>query len=278
LSQIMTQVAVSSKPQPWYNAVSMAGILTESMSPTMNYGGDQMPPGALYGTRSKLIHTEGAIASVKLVNSGTHPFTGVFSEADTGVIRMSVAKEPNSKVLNLAPGIALKFLRDGIDSASLVSMFSVDGQDSWNFFANDFSNHIPAISSIALLPLAAKFNTVTDYIQGVGLSDWAQQDQNGNAVADSAFPFSLRFHPTGDIEFSDNYSGTYFLDQLTTIPQGSTLYELYGMSAPAELGGQEYYIGDIVSTSALMTSNWGDNGLFYRHQWIEDDIAVKPEW
>lgn len=86
---------------------------------------------------------------------------------------MSVAAKPDPKSQPLAPGIGLKFLRDGIDSASLVAMYSVDGQESWNYFANDFTNHIPAIQSISLLPLAAKFNTATDYIQAVGLSDWA---------------------------------------------------------------------------------------------------------
>ena len=39
--------------------------------------------------------------------------------------------------------MGLKFLRDGVDSANLVAMYSVDGQESWNFFKNDFSNHIP---------------------------------------------------------------------------------------------------------------------------------------
>ena len=69
--------------------------------------------------------------------------------------------------------MGLKFLRDGMDSASLVAMYSVDGQPSWNFFLNDFSNHIPAISSAALLPVGLKFSTVTPWIQTVGLSDWA---------------------------------------------------------------------------------------------------------
>jgi hypothetical protein len=37
------------------------------------------------------------------------------------------------------------------------------------------------------------------------------------------------------------------------------------MSAPKELGGVEYHIGDLITTSAATTSNWGDNGLFFRH-------------
>jgi len=276
--QIMTQVLKNSTPQKWYSAAQLAGIFTESMEPTLNQVGDQMPPGALYGTRSKLIHTQGAVASVKLTNSGEHPFTGVFESADTGIVRLSVAAQPDTNVQELAPGMALKFLRDGIDSSSLVAMYSVDGQESWNFFENDFTTHIPAAQSISLLPLAAKFNTATDYIQAIGVSDWAQHKSDGLAVDDVHFPFSMRFHPTGEFEFSQTWSGTYFLDQLATIPEGSTLYEVYGMSAPEELGGKEYFIGNLVSTSALTSSNWGDNGLFFRHQWAEADVAAMPEW
>ena len=57
--------------------------------------------------------------------------------------RLSLALEPDTEKLNTAPGMGLKFLRDGMDSANLVAMYSVDGQESWNFFKNDFSNHIP---------------------------------------------------------------------------------------------------------------------------------------
>lgn len=56
------------------------------------------------------------------------------------------------------------------------------------------------------------------------------------------------------------------------------MWELYGMSAPAELGGIEYHIGDLITTSAATTSNWGDNGLFFRHQWVEDDAIAMPAW
>lgn len=171
-----------------------------------------MPKGALYGTRSKLIHCQGAVATVKLTTTGKHPFTGIFTGSDHGVVRLSAAAEPSPKVQELAPGMGLKFLRDGIDSASLVAMYSVDGQPSFNFFKNDFNNHIPTVTSKSLIPVATKFSTVTNYVQSVGLSDWAQHDQTGAKVANPVFPFSLRFHPTGQFEFPDEWTGTYFLD------------------------------------------------------------------
>jgi len=85
--------------------------------------GDEMPMAPIFGHRQKLIHTQGAIAEVKLVQSGNHPFTGLWSEADVGIVRMSVASKPDYDNQLLAPGIGLKFLRDKIDSASLVSMY-----------------------------------------------------------------------------------------------------------------------------------------------------------
>jgi len=138
----------------------------------MHAVGDELPKQGR-GTREKLIHTQGAVASVKFDTNNSHPFTGIFSSGDFGIIRMSCAAQPDPESQPLAPGIALKFLRDGMESSSLVAMYSVNGQESWDFFANDFTNHIgPA--GLSLAPLAAKFSTATDYVQAVGLSDWAQ--------------------------------------------------------------------------------------------------------
>merc|ERR1712166_241761 len=172
MDQIKNAIVEDSTPQDWYSTFKLAGLFTESMQPTMHAVGDELPKQG-HGTRLKLIHTQGAIASVKFETNGNHPFTGLWSTADSGIIRMSSAAQPVNGSQPLAPGIALKFLRDGMESASLVAMYSVDGQESWDFFANDFTNHIgPA--GLSLQPLAAKFATATDYVQAVGLSDWAQ--------------------------------------------------------------------------------------------------------
>jgi hypothetical protein len=77
------------------------------------------------------------------------PFTGIYQQADYGLIRFSSAVAP-SESKALAPGIGLKFLRDQGDSANLVAMFGVDGQPGdWNIFGNEFKNWISAPSSAA---------------------------------------------------------------------------------------------------------------------------------
>ena len=63
--------------------------------------------------------------------------------------------------------MGLKWLRDGMDSANLVAMYSVNGQPKeWNFFAHDFNNHIsaPSASNLPLVALGKKFATVTEYV------------------------------------------------------------------------------------------------------------------
>ena len=163
-------------------------------------------PCYFWGCRSKDIHSVGVVTGVKLVSEGNHPFTGIFKGADYGIVRHSTAKPYLRAFKDLAPGLGLKFVRDGMDSANLVSMFGVDGQDSWNFFKNDWSNQIPDPKSKSLLPLLNHFHTYTDYIQAVGLSEWAMHDQNGKEEANPVFPFKLRFAPSQDLQWSDDYT------------------------------------------------------------------------
>lgn len=95
--------------------------------------------------------------------------------------------------------MGLKFLRDGVDSGNLVSMFEVAGQPgNWNFFGNDFSNHISPASG-PLVALGAKFATYTSFIQYVGLSDMAMYSETGASNPQPVFPWSLRFAPSNDV-------------------------------------------------------------------------------
>lgn len=113
------------------------------MEETFSTVGDVMAPGVLWGTRTKYIHSVGTAGKCKFVSNGKHPYTGIFEGSDYGILRFSSAAEPKEDGQPLAPGMGLKFLRDGVDSANLVAMYSVDGQPGdWNFFSNDFVNHI----------------------------------------------------------------------------------------------------------------------------------------
>ena len=103
-------------------------------------------------------------------------------------------------------------------------------------------------------------------------------ENDGTEVTDPVFPFSLRFEPTGEVGFPDDYDGVYFTDQLESIVNHTHLWKLYGLDAPVELGGVEHYIGDLVMTTQMTKSTFGDKDLFFRHQRLEEDLALMPEW
>ena len=263
----------------WFSLLEMPGIFLESMCPTLRAKGDEMPweSGLIFsGLRKKYIHTVGALGQVEWRNLGEHPYTGIFEGAGQGIARFSLAKEPSSSSRATAPGMGLKLLRDGMDSANLVAMYSVDGQDSWNFFKHDFTNHIGP-GGLELVPLEIKFSEATNYISEVALSDFGRFGESGTPVADPKFPFMLRFHPTGEFSFSDEYVRP-FTEDLTSIPKGSTLYEVWALDQPTELGGTEQHIADLVLVSDMVTSLWGDKNLYFRHQDMAEDVEIYPEW
>jgi hypothetical protein len=81
---------------------------------------DSIPTGHI-----KYIHTEGAVAQIAFVPAATtNPFTGVFKGADHGIIRLSMAVEPDTVSTTTVPSFGLKLLRDSIDSANVVAEYS----------------------------------------------------------------------------------------------------------------------------------------------------------
>ena len=261
----------NSSPADWFSSFRMLGLLVESMCPTLTARGDEMPEG-----RQKYIHTVGAVAQVQWQDLGGHNYTGLFTGADYGIVRLSLASEPDEDDLTTLPGMALKFLRDGMDSANLVAMNSLDGQESWNFFKHDFSNHIGP-GSITNLPIKLIFASYAMHIQQVGLSDWSTHGQDRAPANNASFPYRLRFQPTGNITFSDKYTKPHTED-LVTIQNGTTLYQIFALDKPAEMGGTEMQIGDLVTVSKMVTSRWGDKQLFFRHQDMLEDLNIRPEW
>lgn len=263
---------------PWFSSLDQGlKLLTEPMCPVFRTEGDELPEQGDGTTRAKVIHTVGAVGRVEWRDVGGHNYSGIFKGAQHGLARLSLALEPDTEKLNTAPGMGLKFLRDGVDSANLVAMYSVDGQESWNFFKNDFSNHIPDISFGKKATLGVKFATATRNIRQVGISDWGKYGGNGVETATPSFPYRLRFHPTGDLSFPDTYVRP-ITEDLVTIPSGSVLYQVFALDAPEQLGGTEKRIGDLVLTSEMVTTKWGDQHFFIRHQDMAEDLQLRPEW
>ena len=179
----------------------------------------------------------------------------------------------------MIPGMGLKFLRDGMDSANFVAFNSVNGQNSYNFFEKDWSNHIPKAEGTALELASRKFLLISKFILTVGISNMATHTQDGTEEADVIFPWKLVFKPTGEFSWpSDKYPRPYTEYLKKDIPNGSKLFDVYAWDMPEELGGTETLIAEIVTGSKLYTSKWGDNNMRFRHQRMDDDLEYHPEW
>ena len=159
-------------------------------------------------------------------------------------MRLSAAAEPTDSQ-PLAPGMGLKFLRDGQDSANLVAVYSVDGQgDNWNFFANTISNHGVDPQSSMLKALGQYFSLLTPYINQVGLKDFAKP-----ASGKAKYPYQLNFVPSAAVKnmfpSKVDKKDDVFLRQLPTIPANTVIYDVQALENPVEMGGKWETIGSL---------------------------------
>jgi len=242
----------------------LTGIMGESVQVSFDASADVFPV-----KRTKYIHTVGVTGGIRFDSTGDHPYSGLFKGAEHGVIRLSSAKDPSAGV---APGMGIKFFRDGRPSANFVAMYSLDGQpcSDKNFFEHDWNNHISNTDNFGLKLIAAKFWQASYCPLMVGLSDLA----SGADGSEGTFPFKLNFHALieSDCDCS-NYAQC--LQNLEKIPIGTKLFEVRAQADPKS--GLEL-IGHITITDALTTSKFGDEELFFKHQHMESDYEIKPEW
>jgi len=145
--------------------------------------------------------------------------------------------------------MTFKCLRSHVDSANIISMPNVNGTpDDLNFLDQDFKNHAVMGTTTKVKLLTAKFETLTDYQLALGTSDVASYDQDGNKVANPNFPFQLTFRPSADVNTlfpKDVMNGQYevYETQLNDIKPNTTLFDVYGLDKPTEIGGKLIHMG-----------------------------------
>jgi len=245
----------------------LTGIMGESVRVSFDASADVFPQ-----RRTKYIHSVGVTGGIKFVSKGDHTYGGLFQGADYGIVRFSSARQPDN-TSGVAPGMGVKFFRDGRPSANFVSMFSLDGQpcSDKNFFAHDWSNHIANTDNFGLKLIAAKFWQASYCPLMVGLSDLASENDGSQGV----FPFQLSFHALVDVDCPcQDY--TSCLANLASVPVGTKIFEVSAHSAPGDTNPT--MMGHVVLTDPLVTSRFGDEDLFFRHQHMEDDYSIHPEW
>ncbi len=244
-----------------------------------------MRPKQNIGRLAKKIHSVGNVALAKYESIGDHDYTGIFKEGcPNTLVRLSHAVAPDAT--QTAPGMGVKFFRDGIKSANFVSMYKLSGQsanctkDFGNFFANDFTNHVPELipgESPSLDQLAAKFEEVWKPATMVGLSDISKYTNTGKEAEKMKFPFELVLKPNPVLvkQFEGIDPASPANDYLSKIPSGTKLYDIYARETPTS---SVVLIGRLTTTSEMISSRFGDTELFFQHQSIADDWEIHPEW
>ena len=198
------------------------------------------------------------------------PFTGLFKGGRKviGFMRMSWSA-PNfldiSTQPGLTPGVSIKFLRSGTSSANFVTTNSMESlPDKDNFFSTPLSNHIPAENSTTTQ--SRRFCSTGHCINKVGLSNICTHDQEGIEYQEPIFPFKVTFEPLVKIK-SNNFIG---------LSSGTRFYNIKANRSPNDQEG--FNLGEVVSNDDCISSLYGDTKMFFKHQWIEEDVALRPGW
>ena len=139
-----------------------------------------------------------------------------------------------TKSSGLIPGLGIKFPRTNAKSGNFVALHSLDPlpDNSYNFFAKSFSNHIPPPVDRLKKVLSKKFNQASGCAIQVGLSDLASVTQAGEKVEHPEFPFQLILEPADVSMPADPIDTATLSTRLNAIPIGTALFNVYAYRSP----------------------------------------------
>jgi hypothetical protein len=285
-NKLWATIANNTQSLDYYGLFDQSQLFLESMDLSFDTKADDMPKN-IFGTfleRKKLIHTVGAVARASItITSNPMKYTGLLSSGcDASLLRFSLAVKPDSKN---APGVAIKCLRDGVPSGNFFFMYALDGQETFNFFEHDLTNHVPAPSeswvTTPIAALALKFATASEWPSMIGLSNVARWDQNGFNSTRPNFPYRLVIHPNSQVRSSFPSTDTgkpVVLELMNRLSSSTRLYDIYAQDSPLQPNGKLFKIGYIELQSRPTTSFFGDRHYFHQHTFFEDDLAQKSQW
>ena len=253
---------------PPLRRIDVIGLFLTALRKKMDRQSDDVP-----ANWNKAIHAHGSVAKIKFVAIDSTPFTGLFTGADYGLLRISLTGDPVNR--GVAPGLAIKLFVDGAHSENVSALVSLTGQgQNYNVFAHEFSNIVPVVNQFGPKLINLIFRRVTRYPTKLSLKDWGSVDQLGNPVANPHYPAQIFLVPNTEIHFPEMPPHD-FRNDVAQIPSGISLFSVYAVDPkkikedaiqPSNLRQQAQCIGHIETTSEFVASFYGDSQLFFRHQ------------
>lgn len=239
-----------------------------------------------------VIHSIGSMCKIKFT-VGNSPYTGIFGKGTHhGLIRMGSAASYSLAGGGLIPGFGYKFPRTGIHSGDFVSLHKLDAGQTWNFFANNQSNHLPPAEGPLKL-LVKRFEQASQCPVQIGISDLARFSQDGTEHSVPKSPFKLFMVPSASVQQDTKKKDIDSEHALmNAIQPGTTILTVYACGKPAStsaettptMGGLDracanpVLLGDMKTESKCTNSKYGDEQFYVRHQAIEEDWQLNPSY
>ena len=257
-------------------------LTTDEFSPTFERFRDDLPY-----THAKRIRSVGGVGLVTWHPSpDPHPYTGLFETGTPyGLIRLSYTSENDES--GTTPGLSLKLFRDGTPASNILAMESLAGQTSGNFFQYDFSNHLAPGTTPLLRYVDRRFSRYSCPSTRTGLSEVAFSTElinNPSPTADEysnvEFPYRIIFRPNATLtqRYSSYAPEQSLFETLSTLEVGTKLYDMYAVTGPEDGTELEVHVGHLELTREIQPSVLGDKILFFRHQKVEEDYAMRPQY
>lgn len=278
VSQYESQTAVAKQGSLWSLVMASKGqiaplpstastlrtILTTNMRGPFDNARDIMAVG-----REKAIHVQGVVCKFDLQIWNGSPYSGSFAPGrHPGLMRMGSATPAPSNF----PGVAFKFLRSGMPASGFMALRESGDKTNTTFFGESMSNHVAPPKMLVALQ---KFQQASDCVSMVGLSDLCTYDHTGKRTQNVKFPFKVLVEPHADAAQYDA-NGNGVLGALNSIPTGKRLFTLRAQASPTSSNSQA--IGTFITTSQCTTTLFGDKEMHFRHERMEADFLLRPEW
>lgn len=247
------------------------------LEPTLSHAADTLPAG-----RKKLIHPVGTVAIMRFVpHAGANTASGLLSEEQFVLARFSIADPSPSKPF--APGFALKFFAEdgakfpGPATRNVVSAVSLEGfSGPKEFFRHALTTHVPKPTALPYEMVNHQAQeTVNNVCPNAGrnslhypLDNLCNVDTKGKAVGSRATPEWIEFWPTGEARqkfFDDDAQDEDFRTKLGKFEKGTHVWRVWG----APTGGKTAHlpIGDLLIEEPPIACRYGDEELFFQHQY-----------
>ena len=260
-------------PERFFIGNEFQGFFEQDMNLSFDTVSDTMPTG-----RIKRTHPRGVSGLLEFIPTYDTPYTGVFRGCKHVVQRISEFSQTTPETPKTAPGHGVKFLRDGMASANWFAMFAFDGQPSFNFFRNRWTNILREMDNdCARETIGKHLAEVTDFTGSMSVMELAEFDQFGNKEEYPHWPFQIDVEPYDVYGWTDKYQND-FDEQLQIVPENTVMFRVFGYDCPPELDCPEKHIGWLVTRSKTTPSLWGDQKLFFQHHRYEDDIRHRPHY